>query len=105
MEAFSQEQIKALSSFVEESRFSVGESNRKLHLQDISPHRGILPAGVIWPVNTEEVANILTWTYANGVPVTPWGAGTSTEGNPVPMRGGLVMSLAQMDRILERVTR
>jgi D-lactate dehydrogenase (cytochrome) len=60
-----------------------------------------LPAGVIWPLTTEEVARTLAWAYQNDVPVTPWGAGTSTEGNPVPTRGGLVMDLTRMNRILD----
>jgi D-lactate dehydrogenase (cytochrome) len=101
VKTFSQKQIQALSSFVAPDRFSVGQSNRELHLHDISPHQGILPAAIIWPVTTEEVGRILTWTYAHDVPVTPWGAGTSTEGNPVPTRGGLVVDLTRMNRVIE----
>jgi len=101
MKEFSQAQISSLSELVEPDRFSTGQSNRELHLHDISPHYGSLPAGIIWPVTTEEVAGILSWTYQNDVPVTPWGAGTSTEGNPVPTRGGLVMDLIRMNKILE----
>jgi len=101
MKEFTQDQIDALSSFVEPERFSTGQSNRELHVHDISPHYGKLPAGIIWPVTTEEVAKILSWTYSRDIPVTPWGAGTSTEGNPVPTRGGLVVDLTQMNRILE----
>jgi D-lactate dehydrogenase (cytochrome) len=85
---------------VASDRFSTGQSNRELHVKDISPHRGRLPAGIIWPVTTEEVAAILTYTYAHDIPVTPWGAGTSTEGNPLPMQGGLVMDMTQMNRII-----
>ena len=98
---FTGEQKETLSSFVEKGRFSTGESHRDLHLRDISSHVGVLPAGVIWPVTTEEVSNILKWTYANDIPVTPWGAGTSTEGNPVPTAGGLVVDLTQMNRVLD----
>ena len=101
MKEFSQTQTSALSAMVESDRFSTGQSNRELHLHDISPHRGSLPAGIIWPVTTAEVAKILSWTYENNVPVTPWGAGTSTEGNPVPTKGGLVMDMIRMDKILE----
>ncbi|CAB1083140.1 D-Lactate dehydrogenase, cytochrome c-dependent (EC [Olavius algarvensis Delta 1 endosymbiont] len=101
MEEFTQSQITELSAFVASDRFSTGQSNRELHLHDISPHYGSLPAGIIWPVTTEEVARILTWTYQNGIPVTPWGAGTSTEGNPVPTRGGLVIDMIRMNKILE----
>jgi D-lactate dehydrogenase (cytochrome) len=101
MKELSQKQIDVLSSLVSPDQFSAGQSNRELHLKDISFHKGKLPAGIIWPTTTEEVSKILGWTYEEGIPVTPWGAGTSTEGNPVPTRGGLVMDFTQMDRILE----
>ncbi len=101
MEEFTADQIAALSKFVSTERFSTGQSNRELHLHDISAHRGLIPAGIIWPLSTEEISNILTWTYDQNVPVTPWGAGTSTEGNPVPTRGGLVMDMTQMNKILD----
>ena len=101
MEEFSQEQIAALRAMVDPDRFSTGQSNRELHLHDISPHYGSLPAGIIWPETTEEVARILSWCYDNEIPVTPWGAGTSTEGNPVPVRGGLVIDMIRMNKILD----
>lgn len=101
MKEFTQNQISDLSGFVDSERFSTGQSNRELHLHDISAHRGVLPAGIIWPHTTKEVSRILTWAYQQEVPVTPWGAGTSTEGNPVPARGGLVMDMTRMDKILE----
>jgi len=101
MKEFTQDQIRVLSTLVDPDRFSVGQSNRELHLHDISFHLGTLPAGIIWPITTDEVSRILTWTYKQGIPVTPWGAGTSTEGNPVPTRGGLVMDFTRMNKILE----
>ncbi|MGD8738975.1 MAG: FAD-binding oxidoreductase [Desulfobacterales bacterium] len=101
MKEFTQDQISTLSGLIDSQRFSTGQSNRELHLHDISAHQGVLPAGIIWPLTTEEVSRILTWAYEQEVPVTPWGAGTSTEGNPVPARGGLVMDMTQMDKILE----
>ena len=101
MEFFQSRQIDQLVSFVGPDRFSTGESNRQLHLHDISPHQGRLPAGIIWPKTTAEVARILAFTDDENIPVTPWGAGTSTEGNPVPTRGGLVVDITQMAKILD----
>jgi D-lactate dehydrogenase (cytochrome) len=100
MKEFTPQHVADLSAMVAPDRFSTGQSNRELHLHDISFHQGTLPAGIIWPESTEEVSAILAWTYANDVPVTPWGAGTSTEGNPVPTRGGLVVDMTRMNRIL-----
>lgn len=81
-------------------RFSIGQSNLELHIHDISPHTGVLPAGIVWPKSTEEVAQLLSWTYAEDIPVTPWGAGTSTEGNPLPVVGGLILNMTRMDRVV-----
>ena len=94
-------QIDALTAMVASDRFSTGQSARELHTRDISPHRGTLPSGIIWPVSTAEVSEILAWSDAENIPVTPWGAGTSTEGNPVPTAGGLVMDMTRMDRVLD----
>jgi len=93
-------QIDQLRTLVGAERVSTGPSARELHTRDISAHQGSLPAAVIWPTSTEEVSRVLAWCYANDVPVTPWGAGTSTEGNPVPTRGGIVLDCTQMDRVL-----
>ena len=93
-------QIEQLIDIVGKERFSAGKSNRQLHLHDISPHQGQLPAAIIWPKTTEEVSRILAFAYQEEIPVTPWGAGTSTEGNPVPTQGGLVIDCIQMDRVL-----
>jgi D-lactate dehydrogenase (cytochrome) len=101
MKEFTTQQAAELGAMVGSDRFSTGQSNRELHLHDISPHQGSLPAGIIWPESTEEVARVLAWAYERDVPVTPWGAGTSTEGNPVPTRGGLVIDMTRMNRILE----
>ncbi len=94
------EQKKQLLEWFGPERFSTGSSNLELHLHDISPYTGKLPAAVIWPKSTEEVAKILGWSYRENIPVTPWGAGTSTEGNPLAMAGGLVLNMIRMDRVL-----
>ena len=101
LDELTESQKQALRALVDPERISFGQSSRELHLHDISPHQGRLPAAIIWPLTTQEVSAILAYTYAQEIPVTPWGAGTSTEGNPIPTRGGLVMDLTRMDRILE----
>jgi D-lactate dehydrogenase (cytochrome) len=100
MKTLTSRQIEHFIAMVDASRFSTGESNRRLHLHDISHHKGKLPAAIIWPKTTAEVSRILAFAYGEEIPVTPWGAGTSTEGNPVPTQGGLVVDLIRMDRIL-----
>jgi glycolate oxidase len=59
-----------------------------------------VPSAVVRPRTAEEVARILRWANERGIPVVPRGAGTSLAAGAVPVRGGIVLSLARMDRIV-----
>ena len=89
-----------LISLLGMDRVSSGDSVLDLHSQDESYHRDCRPEVVVWPVCTEEVVAILRYANDRMIPVTPWGAGTSLEGNPLPTRGGIVLDFEQMDQIL-----
>jgi len=92
--------LNQLKDLFPRDRFSMGESNRNLHSHDESFHEPSLPDVVLWPVCTEEVQNVLIIASCHKIPVTAWGAGTSLEGNPIPLRGGIVLNFNQMNRIL-----
>lgn len=92
--------IKDFQSMVASNRFSTGESNLDLHSKDQSRHPPCQPEAVIWPVNRGEVSEIMKYANKNLIPVTGWGSGTSLEGNPVPVKRGLVLDFSQMNHIL-----
>ena len=98
--AFGEADLACLRDLVGEARVSTGRSNLELHSMDETHHRGFLPDVVVWPNNTEEVSRILAMANDRRIPVTPWGAGTSTEGNPVPVHKGIVLDFQQMDKIV-----
>jgi D-lactate dehydrogenase (cytochrome) len=81
-------------------RVSTGASVLNLHSADQAYHRGFLPEAVVFPTATEEVARLMRLADERRIPVTPWGAGTSLEGNCVPAAGGVVIDFQRMDRIL-----
>src|SRR5262245_15047895 len=58
------------------------------------------PDVVVVPASTEEVAAAVRIGAAAGWPVVARGAGTGLSGGSVPALGGLVVSLARLDRIL-----
>ena len=60
-----------------------------------------LPTAVAFPRTTEQVSKILAFTYRHRIPVTTRGAGRGYVGGCVPVRGGLVISLVKMNRILQ----
>src|SRR3989441_34688 len=59
-----------------------------------------MPDVVVLPRSTDEVAALLRWARARELPVTPRGAGTGLAGGATPERGGIVLSLNRMDRLV-----
>ena len=56
---------------------------------------------VVLPKTAEEISAILRLANRERVPVTPVGAGLTLSGIVVPERGGIVLDMKRMDRILE----
>jgi len=59
------------------------------------------PEAVALPNSVDSVSRILAFATRHGIPVTPRGAGHGYVGGCVPVRGGIALSMAGMDRILE----
>lgn len=98
--SFTEKDLAFLRKLVGEERVSTGDSYLKLHSGDESYHKRRLPDVVVWPKSKEEVSLILKMANECRIPVTPWGAGTSLEGNPLPVEKGIVLDFQQMDQIL-----
>ena len=58
------------------------------------------PDAVLVARSAEDVRRAVAWCAARGVPFVARGAGTNLSGGCVPLKGGLVISLARMNRIL-----
>lgn len=58
-------------------------------------------SALVFAKSTEEVSKLLQYAHANRIPVTPRGAGTNLVGSTVPVEGGIILDLSQMNRILE----
>src|SRR6478609_5968025 len=71
------------------------------YLTDQTEARGLggRADAVALPRNAEEVAEIVSWCYAHGVPIVPRGGGTGYAGGAVPLDGGVVISLERLDRV------
>jgi D-lactate dehydrogenase (cytochrome) len=93
--------LESIRKIVESERISIGESILDLHSKDESFHQRRKPDVVVWPLTAEEISEILKLANEERIPVTPWGAGTSLEGNPIPVEGGIILDLQQMNHILE----
>lgn len=92
--------VEQLSAIVGADHVSTAQAERDLHARDQSHHPPRPSEVVIWPREADQVAAVLALANQARVPVTPWGVGTSLEGNPIPLHGGILMSFERMNRVL-----
>jgi D-lactate dehydrogenase (cytochrome) len=81
-------------------RLSTSEAVRLQHGRDESIFQAMPPQAVAWPISTEEVVAVVKLCREHGVPITPYGAGSSLEGHTLAVRGGLTLNLQRMDGIV-----
>ena len=56
---------------------------------------------VVRPGCTAEVAGVVRWANEHRFPIIPYGGGTGVMGAVVPARGGLVLDMKRMNRVLD----
>ncbi|MDY7577959.1 FAD-linked oxidase C-terminal domain-containing protein [Herbaspirillum sp. RTI4] len=81
-------------------RFSTAHAMREHHGRDESSYDPMLPDGVVFACSTEEVALIVKLCAREGVPVIPYGTGTSLEGHILALQGGITIDLSQMNAMV-----
>jgi glycolate oxidase len=59
------------------------------------------PDAVVFVASTEEVARVVKVCNTFGVPFVPRGGGTNLSGGTIPVKGGVVVEMIRMNRILE----
>ncbi|OPX34564.1 MAG: hypothetical protein B1H11_10660 [Desulfobacteraceae bacterium 4484_190.1] len=100
-QSLTKKHIQLLKDILSPERVSSGQSNLDLHSIDQSHHPPSRPDAVLWPINAQEVSDILAFASQENIPVTAWGSGSSLEGNPIPVFKGLVLDFTYMNRILQ----
>jgi len=87
----------------------VGDENVLTNMEDLERYAvdetplglKVLPEVVVKPECTEHVSRILSLANERRIPVTPRGQGTGLCNGAVPVFGGILLSLENMNRILE----
>ena len=82
-------------------RLSTSSTLREQHGRDESYHAASPPDAVAFAESTDEVSAIVSCCARHGVPVIPFGTGTSLEGHVAALDGGVCIDLGRMNRILE----
>src|SRR5450755_4901231 len=81
-------------------RCSTALAVREQHGRDESPIDAPPPEAVVFCESTDEVAEVVKLADRYGVPVIPFGVGSSLEGHLLAVQGGVSIDLSRMNRVI-----
>ena len=93
--------IAELSAAVGTDGIITGPSQLQTYECDGLTNFRVLPGAVVLPRNTQQVQAVVRLCAQQGIPFVSRGAGTGLSGGALPAAGGIVISLARMNHILE----
>ncbi len=92
--------LAELAAIVGEDNVSTAPADKITHSYDAT-QKCYLPDAVVYAATTDEVAKIVRLANRRRIPLVPRGAGSGFSGGTLPVRGGIVLVLTRMDRILD----
>lgn len=78
----------------------LGEAIRVQHGTSEAHFAPMPPDAVVYASSTQDVVDCVNICRERGVPIVPYGAGTSIEGNALAVRGGVSLDLSRMTEIV-----
>ena len=96
-----QDLIKKLEDVVGEKYLLTDEESLDKYSRDETMGQQAFPEVVIRAGCAEEISRILKLANQYCVPVTPRGLGTGLSGGSLPVKGGILLSMERMNRVLE----
>lgn len=81
-------------------RLSTSASVREHHGRDLTHHSALPPDAVAFARSTEEISAIVKICARHGMPVIPFGTGTSLEGHIMAPYGGISIDLSALNQVL-----
>ncbi|SHI25869.1 glycolate oxidase [Desulfosporosinus lacus DSM 15449] len=92
--------VQALTKIVDSENLLLELEDRMCYSYD-GTFRTFLPDYIARPKNTQEIQEIVKVAVAFKTPLYTRGTGTGLSGGSVPVKGGIVMDLTRLNRILE----
>ncbi len=91
--------VEELKSFLG-NRCTTNPTELEHHSHSESWHPPGMPDVVVFPLSTDEVSTVVQTAARFGVPIVPFGAGSSLEGHVNAVAGGVSVDLSRMNRVL-----
>jgi glycolate oxidase len=83
------------------NRVIVENSEKEKYSSDYTEDLKFVPSVVLLPENTEEVSQIMSYCYAENLPISPAGALTGLSGGALANHYGVLLSTEKMNRIID----
>ena len=96
--------LRALAALFPKHQFTSNPVEMLTYEVDAGFDRG-RPDGVFFPESAHDVSKLMVWASNAHVPLVARGAGTGLSGGAVPEHGGIVLSFARMNKVLDFDTR
>jgi len=99
--------VKSRDHLIREIRRIVGDPYVLIEKEDVIVYEQdgsifqVMPEIVALPADVEQVSAVVKAAKQANVPIVPRGSGTGLAGGAVPAEGGIVLSLARLNRILK----
>jgi FAD/FMN-containing dehydrogenase len=90
-----------LKNIAGEENVSSNRADLYIYSQDMTQAAPSWPDLVVMPQSVEEVQAIIRLANREKIPVTPYTTGGNISGLTIPLKGGIVMDLRRMNRIIE----
>jgi len=93
-------------SFIKELAKIAGKENVLFSKRDLlaysydATQQQEMPEVIVLPRSTAEISAIIKAAYRERIPVVPRAAGTGISGGTVPVKGGIVLEISRMNKIL-----
>ena len=91
--------VTALIAIAGPDNVATSTADRVLHSFDATQHQ-FLPDVVVHAQTTDQVSQIVRLANTERVPILPRGAGSGFSGGSLPVKGGIVLVLTRMNRII-----
>jgi D-lactate dehydrogenase (cytochrome) len=82
------------------ARATLARDVREQHGRSEAYHTWLPPDVVVFPETTQEVVEIVRLCASLHIPIVPFGAGTSLEGNTAAVAGGVSIDFSRMNKVL-----
>lgn len=93
--------LKDLSSIIPSDRLATDDASLAHYGRDWTKHYDIQPSAVVFPLNAQEVSQLVKWARTHQIGLVPSGGRTGLSGGACALKGEVVVSFEKMNQILE----